>query len=275
MRISQSLRIALVLALAASTLTAAVALGGCAKKKASSTPEPKIKPPAIAEAGVLRVGLDLTYPPFGGEDKGKQAGIDVDVAQALAASLGVRLQIVSVPATAAVSALASGTVDAIMSVPIEASTVTSTSIVGSYIADGPAFFTTAEETVTAEGIGERATGAQQGSQAFWVLQDLLGEDVVQGYATLRDAFEALADGKLSIVAGDAVIGAYIARDFPSVLFSGQLGTARPLAVAVAKDNAALADAIRTSLDGLASDGVLRAVRTKWVGDLPELALPKE
>ena len=44
------------------------------------------------------------------------------------------------------------------------------------------------------------------------------------------------------------MGAYIARDFPNVRFSGQMGTARPLAVAVAKDNTALAKALRESLD---------------------------
>ncbi len=266
-------RLALRLALAAVAL-ATVGLVGCAKQKTPQA-EPKVKPPAIAEAGVLRVGIDLTYPPFGGEDKGKQAGIDVDVAQALAASLGLELRIVSTPTSEAVSALAGGLVDAMFSVPISASTVTSAAVVGSYISDGPAYFTTAEETVTVATIGTRSTAAQQGSESFWALENALGQDVVQSFPDLRGALGALADGKVGIVAGDAIVGAYIARDFPTVRFSGQVGTARPLAVAVAKDNTELADALRTSLDKLATDGVLKTVRSKWVGDLPELQLPKQ
>ena len=264
--------LALRLAVAAAVL-ATVGLVGCAKQNTPQA-EPKVTPPAIAEAGVLRAGIDLTYPPFGGEDKGKQAGIDVDVAQALAASLGLELRIVSTPASEAVSALAGGLVDAMFSVPISASTVTSAAVVGSYISDGPAYFTTAEETVTVATIGARAIAAQQGSESFWLLENALGQDVVQSYPDLRGALGALADGKVSIAAGDAIVGAYIARDFPTVRFSGQLGTARPLAVAVAKDNAELADALRASLDKLATDGVLKTVRTKWVGNLPELQVPK-
>ena len=275
MRFSRFTRILLVLALSAVVLAAVGGLGGCSKKGQAAKAEPKVKPPAVAQAGVLTVAIDLTYPPFGGVDKDKQAGIDVDIAEALAASLGLDLKIVSLPATQALAALGSGSVDAVMSVPIAASTVTSTTIVGTYIADGPAFFTTAEETVTVQRIGTRPVAAQQGSQSFWLVADQLGPGVVQDFPTLRDAFGALADGKIGVVAGDAIVGAYIARDFPDIRFSGQLGLARPLAVAVAKDNDVLSTLLRASLDTLASDGVLKAVRAKWVGDIPELAVPRK
>jgi polar amino acid transport system substrate-binding protein len=248
--------------------------GGCSKKSNTPTVEPKVKPPAVAEAGVLRAGIDLEYPPFGGVDKGKQAGIDVDVAQALAGDLGLKLRIVSVPASESLSALAEGSVDMVLSLPITSTTVASATVAGSYISDGPAFFTTVEETVTVDSIGSLAVAAQNGSEAFWALASVMGEDVIQAYPTLRGALGALADGKVDIVAGDAIVGAYIARDFPTIGFSGQLGTAKLLAVGVAKDNTDLADALRASLDKLASNGVLKTVRKKWVGDLPELQVPK-
>ena len=249
-----------------------VVLTGCAKENKQPAAQPKVKPPAVADAGVLRAGVDLDYPPFGGVDKGKQAGIDVDVARALAAKLGLQLKIVSIPATEALSALAAGTVDAAFSVPISASTVASASVVGSYISDGPAFFGTADETMTVAGLRGRIVAAQKGSQAFWSLENTLGQGAVHDFDTLRAAFGGLEDGKVDVVAGDALVGAYIARDFPNVRYVGQLGAARLLTVAVAKDNSQLADALRESLDGLASDGVLKTVRSKWVGDLPELAV---
>ena len=72
------------------------------------------------------------------------------------------------------------------------------------------------------------------------------------------------------MAGDAIIGAYIARDFPAVRYAGRIGPASPLAVAVAVDNTALADAVRVALDELAADGVLETIRRKWLGDAPEI-----
>ena len=259
-----------------SVLVLALAVSACSPKpKESPRPEPKVKPPAVSEAGVLSVGIDLDYPPFGGVDKGKQAGIDVDVARALAADLGLDLRVVSVVPSEAASALASGSVDAVFSVSITSATVTTMTIAGSYIADGPAFFTTADDTMTVDAIGDRAVGAQSGSPAFWALREALGDDVVQVYPTLREAFGVLADGKLAVVAGDALVGAYIARDFPKIRYAGQFGAARALAVAVAKDNTTLAVAVRDSLDELAANGTLATVRRTWVGDLPELELPRE
>lgn len=51
----------------------------------------------IAQRGTLSVAIDLTNPPYGGLDASMEpAGIDVDVAKAMAAQLGVTLNIVQV-----------------------------------------------------------------------------------------------------------------------------------------------------------------------------------
>lgn len=272
---------------------------GCAGSQPKAVPvvKPKVAPSAIAKAGVLKAGVDLTYPPFGGVDNGKKAGIDVDVARALASELGLKVEIMGLPLSAAAAALASGTVDIVFSVPIDASTVTSFSIAGSYIADGPAFFTrvatptasatsTAAPTTTAptaslgavattltlDTVGQRLVGAQTGSEAYWMLKHSLDPDQVIGFTTLRAAFGALVDRKIDVVAGDAVVGSYIARDFPGVEYAGQLAPARRLAAAVAKTNATLSDAVAKALSDLSVDGVLKTIRTTWAGSLPELEL---
>lgn len=253
-----------------------IVLAGCSG--GSDTPakvEPKVTPPAIAKAGVLRAGVDLDYPPFGGVDKGKEAGIDVDVARALAASLGLELELVSVVPSEAASALNSKKADVVLSVPFTRDAIVGSSIAGSYIVDGPAFFTTAEATVTIDTIGERSIGVQTGSEASWILEDALGEGSTERYATLREALQALAAGKIKIVAGDAIVGAYIARDLTAVRFSGQLGTALPLGVAVAKENTALADGVRTALDNLAASGALKSIRRTWIADTPELVVSQQ
>lgn len=186
----------------------ALSLSACRGMPAQSQLKPTVFPPSIAEKGVLRAGVDLSAPPFGGTDGGRQAGLDIDVASALASKLGLALKVVDVKPADAASALASGTVDVVLSVP---------------------------------------------------------------YTTLRDAMSALDKGEVQVVGGDAYVGAYIARDMPSVRYAGQIASGTPIGVAVSTQNTTLEDAVRKALDGLAGDGVLSAVRTKWVGSLPNLA----
>jgi polar amino acid transport system substrate-binding protein len=251
---------------------------GCIAQQQTAAPQPKVTPPAIKEAGTLRAGVDLAYPPFGGTDNGQQAGLDLDVAAALAEKLGLKLVVVPVTASSAATELANGSVDVVMSVPFSAEALSNVSLAGSYASDAPGFFIATEGTAAVEPTMTMATlppppamvGAQKGSEAYWKLLYELGPEAVQPYASLREAIEALAKGDVPVVAGDALVGAYIARDFPTVHFAGQMAPATLLGVAVAPENAKLGDAKREALDGLAVDGVLDAIRGKWVGSLAKL-----
>ena len=69
-----------------------------------------------AEPAPLRVGMDLSYPPFEtiGPD-GRPSGISVEIAEALAADLGRPLKIENMPFTGLIPALKSGKIDLIIS----------------------------------------------------------------------------------------------------------------------------------------------------------------
>ncbi|MDZ4179962.1 MAG: transporter substrate-binding domain-containing protein [Coriobacteriia bacterium] len=284
--------------IAAVALTAALAFSSaCSKPAEQPAAEPKIAPPLIAEAGVLRAGVDLTYPPFAGTDKDIEAGIDIDIAEAIAAQLGLTLEMVQVKPGEATSALDAGTVDIVLSVPLDPEAVMGARIAGTYLADGPAFFTqSAEETAAADaGTGEapasteatdtakmltpsafagQRIAAQRGSPAFWMLEYDLGEGVAVPFETLRAAFEALAADEVDVVVGQASVGTYIARDFDGASLAGQYGPGTALGVAVKLGNDELGDVVRDTLDGLASGGALKAIRATWLGDQPLVALPE-
>ncbi len=49
---------------------------------------------AIIAAGELKVAVYKDFPPYSFEDHGKPRGVDVELAQALASALGVRLQLI-------------------------------------------------------------------------------------------------------------------------------------------------------------------------------------
>lgn len=255
-------------------------LAGCSKAAEEPALTPRIQPPAIVKEGVLTVGVDLSYPPFAGTDDGVQAGIDVDVAAAIAERLGLRLELVDVKPAAMKSSLDGGAVDIVLgAVPITQAVLADVASAGSYIIDGPAFFTLAPAdgsetaTLTIQSVASLRIGAQSGSAPYWVLKDELGPDVAAGYDTLRGAFDALEAGDVDVVAASAAVGAYIARDYAGIGYAGQFGAAEPLGVAVAKDAVELETAVREALDAMAADGVLDTIRRKWLGELPQLSVP--
>jgi len=258
----------------------ALGLIGCEPRAEEPALVPVVEPPVITDAGVLRVGVDLSYPPFAGTDDGVNAGIDIDVAAAIAERLGLRLEVVDVKPADMASSLDDGAVDVMLgAIPVTDAVLADVTTAGSYIIDGTGFFTVAGvdgsevATITLEQVAARNPGAQTGSAAFWALEAELGEGSVTGFDTLKGAFDALETGTVDIVAADAVIGAYIARDYPGIAFAGQFGDAQPLGIAVRKDAAELEAAVRGTLDAMAADGVLQTIRRKWVGDLPQLTVP--
>lgn len=69
-----------------------------------------------AKGAVLRVGMDLSYPPFEMQDKtGQPDGVGVKLAEALAAHLGRPLKIVPMEFSGLIPALKTGNIDLILS----------------------------------------------------------------------------------------------------------------------------------------------------------------
>lgn len=252
---------------------------GCQKQTEEPALTPKVRPPAIAEEGVLRVGTDFSYPPFAGMVDGTKAGIDVDVAAAIAERLGCRLELVDVKPADMSAALEAREIDMMLgAVPIADAVLADVATAGSYMIDGPALFVKGAkgsdvETITAGELSALSVAAQRESAAYWALESEYGKGFATAYDTLKDAFEALSRGEVDVVAGDALVGAYIARDYPDVVFAGQFGEAQPLGISVRKDAVELEEAVREALDSMAADGVLETIRRKWVGDLPPLEVP--
>lgn len=258
-----------------------LAAAGCSSEPEEPALDPAIAPPLIAEAGVLRAGVDTTYPPFAGVDEGVEAGIDVDIAAAVAERLGLRLELVPLKPAEITEALTDGRVDiALGATAITDAALADVSTAGSYLIDGPALFSivpsgTPEPAIDPAALGGMRVGVQKESPAYWTLESDYGTDFAVVYDTLRDALEALEAGEVDVVVGGAAVGAYIARDLTDVRIVGQMGPASPLGVVVRKDAAELEAEVRTVLDALAAEGVVDTITRKWLGDFPKLEVSAE
>lgn len=90
-----------------------IALGAIAIALAACSENP---PESGSSGPALRVGMDLTYPPFEMQDTGgRPDGVSVKMAEALATHLGRRLQIVPMDFSGLIPALQTGNIDIVLS----------------------------------------------------------------------------------------------------------------------------------------------------------------
>ncbi len=260
-------------ALLAAMLVAALVVSGCAKTQTQPPMKPKVTPPLIGKSGVLRAGVDTRYPPFAGLAGNRVVGIDVDVAAALAENLGLDLELIDMRADDVGTVLKEHRADiALGATPITEAILSDATFAGSYLADAPGFFAAKDASASLDTVGDRVVSVQEGSAAYWILKPRLRPERLLVFPTLREALNALKDGRADLAAGDAIVGAYIDRDMPGVRFVGQIADAMPLGIAVSREATGFEPIVRTTLDGLAGSGVLDTIRAKWVGDLRPVAI---
>jgi polar amino acid transport system substrate-binding protein len=244
---------------------------GCTGGIATPTLTPKIAPPLIATAGVLKVAVDLRSAPFAGAVKGQNAGLDIDVAAAVAAELGLKLEIVDAKGAAAMALVDNGQADIMLGgLTVESAVASQVAFAGTYISDAPAVFASKGASTSIDTLGTKRIAVQTGSVAYWLLLDKYGPTPLMPVASLGEAFAAVTSGTADVVAGDALVGAYLLRGYPEFAYVGQLGSAFPLGVGCSQAKPDLETQIRAALDKLASQGVLETIRNKWIGDLPPL-----
>jgi polar amino acid transport system substrate-binding protein len=250
---------------------AVLALAGCTGGIGAETLKPKLSPPLIVRPGVLRAAVDMSYAPFAGDVDGEKVGLDVDVASALADQFGLKLELIDAKPAEAAALLKAGTVDiALGALTVEQAVASQIAFSGTYVSDAPGVFASSTTTAVAGDLGAKRIAVQKGSAAFWALRDEYGEEPLVVMPTLRDAMKAVASSTADVAAGDALVGAYMLRGFPTLKYLGQITPAYPLGIGVSAAKPKLEAEVRTVLDRLAAQGVLETLRAKWAGDLPAL-----
>jgi ABC-type amino acid transport substrate-binding protein len=123
----------------------------------------------IRRRGVLRVGLDASFPPFEMLDaNGQIIGLDVDIAQAIAADLGVQLEPVNIGFDGLYDALLARRVDVIISgLPVDPRLTQDVAYSHNYFNAGQMLVTRVDEATMKSGtdLAGRSVAVEWGSQA--------------------------------------------------------------------------------------------------------------
>ena len=260
-------RVSLVVAFACA-FCFALGLAGCSQagSYAGKTLTPTISSPTIGQNGTLRVGIDADggAPFVTSSSSASYAGLDVDMAAALADQLGLKLELVDVAGNAS-SALADGDVDIVMS---QTSTEKSSTMWVSdpYIETGVALFASNGSTTVPESVQASSIAAQSSSTSAWAVQNAFGDEALNPASDLVSAFSLVETGKSQYVAADAVIGSYAALvQSVDVQPIALLGSKGGYCIGVDSSNQELQKAISAALTAVRGNGVFDAVCTKWLG----------
>jgi polar amino acid transport system substrate-binding protein len=231
--------------------------------------------PRIEREGVLRVGLDPTFPPFEvtaeSADSGV-AGLDVDLAHALAGELGLEAEFVYFGYDGLYDALATEQVDVLISALV---------IVPGRMRDfaySEPYFNAGEILVIPAGssieemadLDGRRLAVELGAQGHveatrWAKR--LSDLTVLPHASADDALDAVSVGEADAALVDGVSGRLYLKERPAsaLLRGGAPVTVEPYAMVVRIEDETLLAKLDEALSSLTVAGELESLIERWLG----------
>lgn len=223
----------------------------------------------VRRSGVLRVGLEATFPPFETTDGlGNFGGFDVDVANALAAELGVEARFDNLSYDTLYDALAVGRVDVLISMIVaEQERTMDVSYSPPYYDAGLVLAVGERSTVTSTAsLAGRRLAVEAGSLAEEEARRLAlsrpGMQIVT-YSEPGLALAATARGEADACQTDPISLAAARRDGARLTVAGARLTSEPYVVAVRRQDRSLADEVKRIVAALGEQGELDRLAGKW------------
>ena len=281
----------LVTALAGITLLAVSACGSSGTSTADDQPgasadamtngiEPDAKaqallPADIVDSGSLRVASSLAYPPFEYTDAGQPAGLDIELANQLAAILGLDVELMTVPFEGQIAGLASDRFDVAMATftvtPEREKEVdfikflTAGSVVSVREEDADAITGT-------EDLCGKKVGLITGSSSFGLMPDLqavcadAGEPGIEQstFQTQSALVMAVVNGRVDAKIDDSTTSHYVSEQAGGkVVDVGDIFATSPSGFAVNKGNTELLAALEEALASLKERGLYDELFEAW------------
>ena len=233
-------------------------------------------PAAIKSKGTLTVGSDTTYAPaeFLGPDGQTPVGYDVDIAKAIGATLGLKVQVQTAEFTGILPALGPKYDLGVSSFTINPERLGAVNMV-SYFNAGTAWAVQkgnpkkfSLDDVCGKSIGVQ-TGTVQEDPDLSGRNKKCAADGKQpiNIVTLKnqtDVTTRLVNGSIDAMAADSpIIGYALTQTNGQLEKLGDVYDAAPQGIAVAKSDTALADVIQKTLTKLMSDGSYKKILTGW------------
>jgi polar amino acid transport system substrate-binding protein len=234
--------------------------------------------PRIEKSGILRIGLDPTYPPFELADGIPLEGFDVDLARAIAADLGLEAQFTHFGYDGLYDALQTEQVDVLISgLIISPERTRDFAYSSSYFNAGQLLIAPepapgdSQPLTTIESLNAQTLSVELGAEGHvlantWERQ--LPELTILPYNSPDDALTAMVSGEADAVLIDSINGRLYLKNNPEAQitnFTLTNITEEPFALVARIDDHVLLEKLNESLARLKAAGTLEMIDQRWLG----------
>ena len=220
---------------------------------------------SAAEGGTLVMATNAEFEPYEYHDGGEIVGIDVDIAKAIAESLGMELKIEDMAFDSIIMAVNSGKAD----VGIAGMTVTEDRLENVNFSDPYAtssqviIVTEDSEIGSSDDLSGKKIGVQLGTTGDILADDIEGAEV-ECYNKGFEAVQALSQGKIDAVIIDRQPAEVFVEQSEGLKILDEAFAEEEYAIAIAKDNTELLDKVNTALGELKESGKLDEIIGKYI-----------
>lgn len=220
--------------------------------------------------GLLRVGMDASYPPFEVEVDGQFQGYDVDMAQEIGRRLGLEVTFANTNFDGLYDALASGRVDILISALPYDRKMPDVRYTGGYFNAGQVLVTRRddERIKSHKDLGGYRVGVEMGSMAHQEARRLREQErislTIETGQSSDEVLDLLQVGQVDVVVVDMVTARVALRDRPDLVIRGNPLTDESFVIAVRRDSPELYAAVNGILDVLRGEGWLDALADRWL-----------
>lgn len=252
-----------ILALTLSVLMLVCTLSGCGSKA-------ETKYNTIYE-GNLIMSTNAEFPPYEmTTDDGNFAGIDIEIAQAIADKLGLELVIDDMDFDVALTAVQNGKSDIVMAgVTVDEDRLKVMDFSTSYATGVQVVIVKEGADVTMDNLGDKMIGTQKGTTGYIYASDSVenggyGEDHVIAYDSGITAVQALLNGQIDCVIIDNAPAQEFVKSNPGLTILEGQWAVEDYAIGVDKGNTVLLEAVNKALDELIKDGTVQGIIDKYI-----------
>jgi polar amino acid transport system substrate-binding protein len=237
---------------------------------------------AVEERGVIRAGIRFDNPPHSFIDgSGNWVGFDVDIAEALAKELGVRLEKVKVDELTRISFLKNGRIDiAVASMSHTHEREAEIDFSQTYFWSKQTFLVKRGEIDSLEDLVGETVGMDRGSSAIGNWKDWLqangheGEPEIVEFDEKQAAVEAVRQGAIAGWAEDYEVLASFAKRDESLAVLGDASIGLKLdGIGIRENDSDMRDAINAALQRIWTSGRYERIYERWFGPNADTPVP--
>ena len=219
------------------------------------------------DGGVLRMGTNATFPPYEYVDENNEvAGIDADIAAAIAEKLGMELEITDMAFDSLIPALQSDTIDIVLAgMTVDPERAEQVNFTDSY-ATGVQVIIVPEgsDIASPDDLEGKNIGVQTGTTGDLYCTDDYGQEFVKQFDNGPRAVAALVNGQVDcVVIDNEPAKNYVAANQGLKILDTAYAN-EEYAAAIAKDNTELFEQVNAAIQELKEDGTIDSIIEKYI-----------